>query len=254
MRFSIQAFAFAVCVLFAPQASMAHDYFIYPEQWELYKADQRLPISVISTHYFLKAEELEGIDITTVRYNGQSVPLTTNEAWLSYDGVITLKGGGAAILEGHRLPILWSETPDGGKDGGRKENPQATLVTQYEKFTKVALPVDGNSEGYNAVLGHKLELVPLENPLTAKVGDEIPFRVLLDGKPAMFDMVFATYDGFSDIGNAWAYAAAPVSHGLATVRLSAPGFWSVKVNILGDEKTEDYDGTNLTAIYSFWVK
>lgn len=232
----------------------AHEFLIKPESWNAYKAGQELPLSVYSTHTFMTGEEVEDPKTVELFYAGEKVALTPNQAWLTQDGRITLKAGEAAIIEGHRLPMLWSETPQGGAEGGRSVNKDAITAGSYEKYVKLLLAVDGNTDGFDKVLGHKLEIVPISNPLTAKVGDELQFKVLLNGKPAAFDTVEATYDGFTDIPGAWAYSAAPVQHGLAIVKITAPGLWIVRVGITLPNKTAEYDEEVLRAILIFPVK
>lgn len=234
--------------------ALAHEFFIIPEQWDSYKAGQKLPLAIHSTHVFIKGEEIEDPKTVQVTYDGQKVNLVSNEAWLTQDGNVTLKGGGAAIIEGHRLPMLWSETPKGGFDGGRSTHKDAISAVKYEKFTKLLLPVDGKTDGFDKVCGHQLEIVPVSNPLTAKIGDELQFKVLLNGKPAAFDAIEATYDGFTDTPSAWAYSAAPVSHGEGVVKITATGLWAVRVAVSLPQKTAEYDEESMRAVLLFPVK
>lgn len=232
----------------------AHEFLIKPESWNAYKAGQKLPVAVHSTHAFMKGEEIEDPKTVQLSYAGEKIALTPNQAWLTQDGSITLKGGGAAIIEGHRLPMLWSETPKGGADGGRSKHKDAISAGSYEKFAKLLLPVDGNTSGFDKVLGHKLELVPVSNPLTAKPGDELHFKVLLNGKPTAFETIEATYDGFTDTPSAWAYSAAPVKHGEGAVKITAPGLWIVRAAVNLPNKTAEYDEEILRASLIFPVK
>lgn len=234
--------------------ALAHEFLIKPESWNSYQTGQKLPIAVYSTHVFIKGEEIEDPKMVKLSYAGQNIALIPNQAWLTQDGSITLKSGGVAIVEGHRLPMLWSETPHGGVEGGRSTHKDAITAGYYEKFVKLLLPVDDKTNGFDAILGHKLEIVPISNPLTAKVGDELQFKVLLNGKPAAFETIEATYDGFTDTANAWAYSAAPVKHGQATVKITAPGLWIVKVGITLPQVTAEYDEEILRAILIFPVK
>ena len=103
-------------------------------------------------------------------------------------------------------------------------------------------------------MGQRLEIVPMSDPFAAKVGDEIEFKVLLNGKPAKFDTIYATYSGFSDVPNAWAYTASPVAHGRAKVKITSPGFWMVRTMVKLDEKGAGYEGVSLRSILSFPVK
>ncbi len=234
--------------------AFAHEFIITAERWNSYKAGQKLPVGVHSTHVFLKGEEIEDPKTVKLSYAGEQIPLVLNQAWLTQDGSVKLKGGSAAVIEGRRLPMLWSETPEGGADGGRSAHKDAIRAGSYEKFAKLLLPVDGNTAGFDKICGHKLEIVPASNPLTAKPGDELRFKVLLNGQPVAFDSIQATYDGFSDIPNSWAYSAAPVAHGEGVVKISAPGFWIIRVGVTLPNKTTEYDEEILRAVLAFPVK
>ena len=235
MRCSSFLFAAALFVCSLPVAASAHEFVVMPEAWDSYHAEQVVPLSVYSTHVFLRSEELEDEGYSEVFYQGKALPLTANQNWLTYDTKVTLAGGGTAIITGHRKPMLYEKV-------------------QYEKFSKLLLPVDGNSAGYDKVVGQRLEIVPMSDPFAAKVGDEIEFKVLLDGKPAKFDTIYATYSGFSDVPTAWAYTASPVAHGRATVKITSPGFWMVRTMVKLDEKGAGYEGVSLRSILSFPVK
>ena len=246
----------AVIIVFALSITgnaHAHEFLIKPEAWNTYTAGQKLPIAVYSTHAFLKGEEIEDPKTVQLSYAGEHITLTPNQSWLTQDGSTTLKEGGAAIIEGHRLPILWSETPTGGAEGGRSLHKNATYAGSYEKFAKLLLPVDGKTNGFDKICGHRLEIVPLSNPLTATPGDELSFKVLLNGKPTAFDAMEATYDGFTDIPGAWAYSAAPTKHGEGRVKITAPGLWVVRVSITVPNKTAEYDEEILRSVLMFPV-
>lgn len=254
MRPVIKVFVLALVLSLVSGVARAHEFFVMPGAAGPYASGQKVPVAVYSTHVFVKGEELEPPALTKVSYEGADIALKADEARLTYDGEVTLKGPGAALILGHRLPILWSETPDGEGEGGRSTHKNAIHSSKYEKFVKLLLPVDGKTGGFDKAVGHKLEIVPVDNPLTAKPGDEILVKVLLDGKPAAFDEIKATYDGFTDIESAWAFAAAPVSHGQARVKISAPGVWSIRAAVVVDEKTAEYDDVNLKAVLTFPVQ
>lgn len=234
--------------------AFAHEFLIKPERWNAYSAGQKLPLMVHSTHVFMVGEEIEDPKTVRLSYAGENIALTPNQACLTQDGSVTLKKGSAAIIEGHRLPILWSETPTGGAEGGRSSHTDAISAGSYEKFVKLLLPVDGNTSGFDKTCGHKLELVPITNPLTAKAGDELRFKVLLNGKPAAFDTIEATYDGFTDIPSAWAYSAAPIRHGEGVVKITSSGLWIVRVAVKFSNATAEYDEEILRAALIFPVR
>lgn len=221
-------------VLAVPVTASAHEFIIVPEMWDAYTPGQAVPLSVYSTHYFVRSEELEEDGYTELKFQGDRLPIKANQEWLTYDSKVTLTGEGANIVAGHRLPMVYEEV-------------------LYEKFAKLILPVAGNAAGYDKILGQRLEIVPMVDPSTIQVGDEVSFQVLLDGRPAAFDTVLATYSGFSDIPGAWAFSAAPVVHGEARIKISAPGLWLVRVGVILDEKGAGYGLVDLKSVLSFPV-
>lgn len=55
---------------------------------------------------------------------------------------------------------------------------------KYSKHVKALLQVDDElTEHYAKEFGYPIEFIPLENPFDSKVGEDISFRLLRDGKP-----------------------------------------------------------------------
>lgn len=107
------------------------------------------------------------------------------------------------------------------------------LSLYYEQYTKALINVGEGSEGsFSKPVGHKLEIIPLENPykLHGCGGHFLPVQVLFNGRPASFCKVFATYSGFST-GDDFAYATSTDGEGIARIRLTHWGQWLVKAEI-----------------------
>lgn len=241
-------------VLMFPAIGSAHEIAIIPQEWQKYKVGQEVPFGVVATHAFPKSEELEDPASVYVSYLGKQVPLDADKAFLQYEGKVKLDKAGAAMLRAHRKPEIWSNTPRGWLKGGRDQHKNAIFTHKYEKFGKTLLPVDGKTEGFDAVVGDKIEIVPVDNPLTARPGDEIRVRFLLDGKPFTPERVVATYDGFSDRPNTWAFQTEPSGDGTAIIKLSAPGLWVIRIEHLDKVANESYDAHNLRSTLVFPVK
>jgi len=101
----------------------------------------------------------------------------------------------------------------------------------YEKYAK-ALVNAGKKDliNFDKTVGHKLEIIPLKNPLNLKLGEFLPVKVLFNGKPKRFCKVYATYSGFST-GDDFAYATSTNSKGIAKIRIIHWGVWLVKTDI-----------------------
>lgn len=108
-------------------------------------------------------------------------------------------------------------------------------VRYSQNFCKALVNVGGKSagQGYAKVIGHGLEIVPLKDPSELRTNDILPLKVLHNAKPLDESvMVYATYMGFSNESDVFAYTAWASSRkgGVAQIRLLKPGTWMVFVN------------------------
>lgn len=108
-------------------------------------------------------------------------------------------------------------------------------VIYSRSFAKAVVNVAGKSggEGYSKVLGHGLEIVPLKDPGALRTNDTLTLKVLHNGKPLDESvMVYATYMGFSNKTDVFAYTAWASSYtkGVAEIRLLEPGTWMIFVH------------------------
>lgn len=63
---------------------------------------------------------------------------------------------------------------------------------RYSRFIKSLLQVGGaTDETYKKTVGLKLEITPLDNPYSKRVGDKLKFQVTFDGKPLADRTIFA---------------------------------------------------------------
>lgn len=240
------------CFALAGAAASAHEWVVKPQPWEHYTSGQVLPFRIVSSHVFMKSEELENPANVAASFDGKPVPLTANEIFKSFDGQVTLGKPGCAIIRGHRKGEVWSRTTQGMKKGDRSSLEGVIESRKYEKFCKALVAVDGDSRGFDRVVGDQLEIVPLDDPFRAAPGDTLRFRILHDGRPVSPE-VTATYDGFSDTPNSYAYWTEPYGEGEAAVKISAPGLWMVRVQYIVDEKGENYEKHIMRSVLVFPV-
>lgn len=124
-------------------------------------------------------------------------------------------------------------------------------VSFSQNFCKALVNVGGKSGGdsYSKVLGHGLEIVPLKDPSGLRTNDILPLRVLHNGKPFEKSvMVYATYMGFSNETDVFAYTAWASSYkeGIAEIRLLQPGTWMIFVT-----HKLPYPDSKLADVYSY---
>jgi uncharacterized GH25 family protein len=231
----------------------AHEILLVPSQ-----TGDTLRVTIESTHRFVAAEELEeaaNLAAMVVTPSGSTSAPITQFGELSL-GAETTAPTGPAYFVAHRLPLVFSNTPDGFKPGTRAENPDAIFTNRYEKYSKAL--IDGSDDAFTmAPLGHPLELVPLSNPTDLKPGDELKVQVLYNGQPIAAE-VQATFAGFSDTPMTFAYATETGDEygepGVATIKVWQAGYWYVRVAHEAEDPAADVDTHVLRAILSFDVK
>jgi len=130
------------------------------------------------------------------------------------------------------------------------------LSLYFENHTK-ALINAGKSvdDAFSTPVGHTIEIVPLANPFLKKSGDFLEVQVLLDGKPARYCNVFATYIGFS-AKEAYAWTSKTNAKGITQIKLLQSGQWITKA-VVRKSPSDAHKGKVLeekyTATMSFQV-
>ena len=248
------ALAFAMSILL-PALARAHEFIAKPASMTA-AAGAVLPVSGLSSHVFVISQELEEAkDVKLGLFaDGKRIDISVkpNEARLSYDGSVIAPTDKTFIVTGARLPQIWATTPEGTKPATKK-TPGATNARKIEKFSKALVNVSANDAGFSAVVGDALEIVPVTNPATIKVGEEMGVQVLFRGQP-LTTSVFATYDGFSKEENTYAYYTEGHADGTAKVKITQPGLWMIRVENAGPDVTDEYDRYVGRAVLLFEVK
>jgi len=94
-------------------------------------------------------------------------------------------------------------------------------------FEKLIIQVgDNRDETYKKVIGWPVEIIPDRNPMSLKVGDQVRFKILFDGK-AIFGVrakVWNRYNNRTTLQNIYTQ-----QDGTIEVRISSPGPWMVTV-------------------------
>jgi uncharacterized GH25 family protein len=110
---------------------------------------------------------------------------------------------------------------------------------------------DRRSGGLDVVFGYPAELVPLDNPYEAGMGDELSFRALVDGEPVSGQLVIAGGDG-----GEWEIherEARTDQNGVVTFRMDATGRWYVKFINMVKTDAEGLDYESKWATLSFEI-
>ncbi len=242
-------------VLFVSFSANGHEFIIKPVQMNN-PVGNSLPLGVLSSHVYMISEEVEPIEQVTVKLvkgeEQMEIELHQNDTLLSIDGRVDLPGEGTSIISGHRQGMLWTKTTSGWKQAGKRECKGVLSSGKYEKFCKTIVNAGVPDNDYKQILGHKLEIVPLTNPTNITPGQEMDFQILYGGKP-ISTKVYATYDNFSNVPSTYAYFTETNDQGIAKVKITHPGTWMVRVEIVNDTPTADYDKDVTRAVLVFGV-
>ncbi len=187
----------------------AHDLFLKPESFFLPpQSDARIAVlngSFMASEASVAPDRLR--DLSLVGPAGRQ-PLA-HEAWKPQGDStwLTVRTGGAgtyligASLFPRELTLPAAEFNAYLKEDGIPDVLEARTRAgelnkpareRYQKHVKTLLQVgDVRSDAYASVLGYPAELVPLSNPYTTRVGAAIRFRCLVEGKPAVNQLVGA---------------------------------------------------------------
>ena len=138
-------------------------------------------------------------------------PATIELAGEDFDAYLVEEGLEEVRLERARLGI--------GADSARE---------RYAKHAKAIIRVgDGGGDGWGAVLGFPVELVPLADPSALSAGDTLRLRLLVDGVPAAGRTLHAGWKAPLDTVR----TVAPVrtdTAGIAAIPIAGAGRWYVK--------------------------
>lgn len=92
--------------------------------------------------------------------------------------------GGTWVLATRYDNGFFVKGPDGRSVATVKtEYPSATTSTHNIKYGKALVRIDQGAAGFAQVVGHRLELIPRQDPASLKPGDKLPVEVRFAGQP-----------------------------------------------------------------------
>ena len=247
----------AVLLFLVVPVSFAHEFIVKPATMAPH-AGQVLPLSVVSAHIFMVSEEMEPAEQVVLSLvkgkDVKPVSIVKNPTLMTLDAAVTPENEGSYLLCGHRKGVIWTNTSEGWKQASKKGLKNVISSGKYEKFCKTLINVDTpDNDTYKQVVGHDLEIVPMDDPAALAPEDEGRFKVLFKGQP-LATTVYATYDGFSPRPNTWAYMTETDENGIAYVKLHHAGTWMIRTENKIDQATADYDTHVMRSVLVFNVK
>ncbi len=125
---------------------------------------------------------------------------------------------------------------------------------RYGKHVKAVVQVgDTRTDDFSAQFGYPAEIVPMVNPYTLGIGDEIVVQCFVDGKPVANQLVIA--GGHGDGGAIEERSRRADANGKVRFRIREAGRWYVKfIHMVKEESDPDIDYESKWATLTFEVR
>lgn len=142
------------------------------------------------------------------------------------------------VIGGEVRPRYWSRTTAGGRNGSRRDFPDAFSCRASDDAMKtVVTPAAGSApdpQAVSVIVGHTLEIVPLADPASLAVGERLPLRVLFRGEPWQGPLR-ATWEHYPAANDDdYPVALETDAAGYAELPLSRSGRWLVHATTQGE--------------------
>ncbi len=141
-----------------------------------------------------------------------------------------LSAPGAYIIAVSRAASFYTKTTEGSKRQSKKGLENVLSCSYSNSYMKAVANVGGEAGPVDAPVGHEMEIIPLVNPATLKVGDFLHFKAMFKGKPYKGDFS-ATYAGFSPENNVFAYSSSTNAEGHGKIKILSSGAWLITMTL-----------------------
>ena len=249
MKFSVSVVAILAVVSLAVSCPpvLAHNLWLNPENYYP-EVGTTVDIGIGWGHTYpanrVDQEVKEGRveAISAVDPDGQTVELAKASTALYK---LTVEKAGAYLIIARIKPGVFTMTPEGRKWGDKQTVANAVKCTNFHLEAKTVIIAGGSDKNLSYPAGQPLEVILLTSPHELKGGDQLPVRVLFEGKPLSGASIRATYAGFEeqDMAPHNAASAGGKSHhghfpaealtdgqGQALLPMGKSGFWMIMLS------------------------
>lgn len=204
--------------------ALAHDLWVTVDPPQ---TGQPAHIAIGYGHAFPASEGTEAEKLVPAYLVGAQGRIETQPgAKLDFVTKTPLATGSYVAVSGRRAQ-WYTKSPEGYQDKPKNQVPEAVKCIRSAKYAKAIVNIGQAAGDVSRPVGQTLEIVPLANPAGLKAGAGLAVQVLFEGKPLAGCQLFATFAGFSDHNNTFAFAAKTDKEGQALVKLWHPGLWLV---------------------------
>ena len=251
-----------------PGVAQAHEIWFYCPQKDIKVGDTvRVEYGIGETLFLAPdpnwlawlSEELPVIKVFAVDPEGKRSEIALKKENAVLAGSFPATKPGTYVVNYVRENDYLTQTTKGWKRQ-RPEGLDGVVKSVHANFyQKVLINVEKSSPNYEKELGGFMEIIPLDDPAKAKVGEEIRFRVSYKGNNAPADVVvWGSYPGYSSRSHNWCYFGIPDENGVVYFKPLHSGPWQVGAEkYLDEEMFKERERTrtkpSFAAAVTFWV-
>lgn len=223
--------------------AMAHDFWIHSTKYSpnFVKAGAATNIYTGYGHAF-PVDDKFGREANFSIIGPDNTEIKLEETPLAYKHIFKKEGN--HLISGVQKASFWTKHKDDKGNAtwknASKEGIKNVISSKlYNNFAKAVISVGNASDSnFSKVLGHTLEIVPLENPnALLGNGSYLKVKVLFNNEPLASTKVYGTYAGFSNKGD-MALVTYTNKEGIATIKVTNSGYWMLKAEH-GQEAPKD---------------
>lgn len=262
----------------APASAPAHDYWLAPERFELppraplrvdlrvgghFEAEQSRPYQASRTESFVLVTRKGTLDLRARARDGATPVLDGLPADFRGAGLLAMERNftGIELADANFTAYLAEE---GLEEIAKLRDIQGHREIERERYTRAIKSLvrvgrgertrKDRAELHRRVLGHRLEIVLLDDPYRLDPGDELRARVLWKGEPLSDALVTAHHRPAPDRGEVGTLTARTNSDGEVSFRLAASGAWLLRlVHMVPCRGCSDTDWESYWTSFSFAV-
>jgi uncharacterized GH25 family protein len=211
-------------VLVLPLSSQAHMFWLLTDR-DNPKVNEAVQVEIGFGHKFPRDEEIKAQRLGSIKClgpDGREVALKKIST-IRYELVPSQKG--VYVIAAQVVPGFVTRTPKGMKMGTKKEVPDANLCFRFDMAGKTLVNVGNQKQGFDRRAQSTLEIMPLKNLDTLKVGKTLPIRVIFQDQPLAGAKIKFTHEGWSDPQKPFATLGKTDAKGEIQVKLDKPGRW-----------------------------
>lgn len=208
------------------QPAAAHIFWLLAEPYTP-EVGKPVQVEIGFGHKFPKDEEIKAERLQFVKVlgpDGKEVPLK-QQAPTHYE--FTPATAGTYVVVSQLVPGFVTRTPQGMKMQTKKGVPDANLCFRFDFAAKTLVRAGGQPQGFDQSAQSSLEVMPLTPLAVLKTGDNLPVKVIFQGKPLAEAEIRVTHEHQSDPHNPQSIKGKTDAQGEFRLNLDKPGRWLI---------------------------